>query len=188
LKRAGKYAESFILSDDKRAAGEGMIMNLSLRRFFLIAIAAGLILGCAPICLAENETAIDWFMKGYDLYNLGRINESLEAYSRSLELDPRDDEAWNNKGIDEGLLGKYDAALYSFQNAVGLNESYAEAWYNMGVIYDLKGYPYTAVQAYKKATQINPDYQKAWERRNVNTDMVMANSLSCACQGQTPVV
>jgi tetratricopeptide (TPR) repeat protein len=165
-----------------------MIMNQSFRHFFLILAAAGLILGSAPGCLAENETAIDWFMKGYDLYNLGRINESLEAYNRSLELNPEDYEAWNNRGIDEGLLGRYDAALLSFQNAVGLNESYAEAWYNMGAIYDLKGLPYTAVQAYKKATQINPDYQKAWERRNVNTDIVMANSLSCACQGQVALV
>ena len=65
---------------------------------------------------------------------------------------------------------------------MAINESYAEAWYNMGVIYDFKGYYQTAVQAYKKATQINPAYQKALARRNVDTDMVMSRSLSCACQ------
>ena len=59
-----------------------------------------------------------------------------------------------------------------------------EAWYNMGVIYDIKGdYP-TAVQAYKKATQIDPSYQKAFVRRNVDTDLLMSRSLSCACQDQ----
>lgn len=177
-----------MLLDDKIAGCEGSIVSQRFRLIFLVMVAAGLILCTAPVCPAENETAIEWFMKGYDLYNLGRINESLEAYNRSLELNPQDDEAWNNKGIDEGLLGKYDAALISFQNAVALNDSYAQAWYNMGVIYDLKGYPYTAVQAYKKATQINPDYQKAWVRRNVNTDIIMANSLSCACGSQTPLV
>jgi len=137
----------------------------------------------APACAATaNDTSIYWFMRGLDLYNQERFNDSLQAYNRALELDPNDFEAWNNKGIDEGLLGKYDAALQSFGNAVAINESYAEAWYNMGVIYDFKEYYYAAVQAYKKATQIDPSYQKALVRRNVDTDMVMSRSLSCACK------
>jgi tetratricopeptide (TPR) repeat protein len=103
-------------------------------------------------------------------------------------INSSDDEAWNNKGIDEGLLGRYDEALKSFENAIAINQSYAEAWYNMGAVYDLQGYSYTAVQAYKMATQINPEYQKAWERRNVNTDVVMSRSLSCACQDQITYV
>ncbi|MCX6672287.1 MAG: tetratricopeptide repeat protein [Methanothrix sp.] len=142
----------------------------------------------APACAGANETSLDWFMKGLALYNQEKFNESLQAYSRALELDPNDFEAWNNKGIDEGLLGRYDEALRSFGNAVAINESYAEAWYNMGVIYDFKEDYYTAVQAYKKATQINPYYQKALVRRSVDTDVVMSRSLSCACQDQIALV
>jgi Flp pilus assembly protein TadD, contains TPR repeats len=127
-------------------------------------------------------------MKGFNLYNQERYNDSLEAYNRALELDPNDFEAWNNKGIDEGLLGRYDEALKSFENAVAINESYAEAWYNMGVIYDFKGYYYTAVQAYKRATQIDPSYHKALVRKNFDTDIVMSRSLSCACKDQIALV
>jgi tetratricopeptide (TPR) repeat protein len=137
-----------------------------------------------PVSAQENDTAMYWFMNGYNLYYEGRYNESLEAYSRALELNSSDSEAWNNKGIDEGLLGRYAAALSSFENAVAINSTYAEAWYNMGVIYDMQGDSYNAVQAYKKATQINPEYQKAWVRRNVNADQIMARSLSCACHDQ----
>jgi tetratricopeptide (TPR) repeat protein len=136
----------------------------------------------APAYAGANETSTEWFMKGLDLYNQDRIDESLQAYNRALELDPNDYEAWNNKGINEGLLGRYDDALVSFGNAVAINDSYAEAWYNMGVIYDFKGYYQTAVQKYKRATQLNPSYQKALERRSADTDIVMARSLSCACQ------
>ncbi len=135
-----------------------------------------------------NETSVNWFMKGYDLSQQGKYNESLEAYNKALELNSSDFEAWNNRGIDLGLLGNYDEALRSFQNAVALNESYAEAWYNMGVIYDFKGERYTAVQAYKRATQIDPSYQKAWERRNANTDMIMRNSVSCSSKDQIILV
>jgi tetratricopeptide (TPR) repeat protein len=156
--------------------------NRKSQNVFLALVMLALIWSfTAPACAAANETSIYWFMRGLDLYNQERFNDSLQAYNRVLELDPNDFEAWNNKGIDEGLLGKYDDALQSFGYAVALNKSYAEAWYNMGVIYDFKGYYYTAVQAYKKATQIDPSYQKAMVRRNVDTDMVMSQSLSCAC-------
>lgn len=166
-----------------------MISSTVQRRIALAFAAAAIFCALAtPVCFAQNETFMDWFVRGYDLYNLGKFNESLQAYNRALELNGSDAETWNNKGIDEGMLGQYDQALISFENAVAINQSYAEAWYNMGVIYDLKGYAYTAVQAYKKATQLNPDYQKAWVRRNVNTDLVMARSLSCACQDQITVV
>lgn len=158
------------------------MMNCSSRHVCLTAVTLALICSfVAPACAGANETSIDWFMKGLDLYNQEKFDESIQAYNRALELDPNDSEAWNNKGVDEGILGRYDEALKSFENAVALNESYAQAWYNIGVIYDYKGYYYTAVQAYKRATQIDPSYQKALVRRNIDTDIVMARTLSCAC-------
>jgi len=176
------------------ARGEGwitnyMIANCRWQRVFMAIVALALVWSfIAPVSAEENQTFMYWFMKGYDLCNEGRYEDSLEAYNRALMINSSDDEAWNNKGIDEGLLGRYDEALKSFENAIAINQSYAEAWYNMGAVYDLQGYSYTAVQAYKMATQINPDYQKAWERRNVNTDVVMSRSLSCACQDQITYV
>jgi tetratricopeptide (TPR) repeat protein len=142
----------------------------------------------APAYASVNETSIDWFIKGYTLYQEEKFSDSLDAYNKALELNPKDSEAWNNRGIDLGLLSKYDEALSSFEKAVSLNESYAEAWFNMGVIYDIKGdYP-TAVQAYKKATQVDPSYQKAFVARNIDTDLLMRHSLSCACQDQLALV
>ena len=177
-----KMWRSFIITIDQISLSGGR-KTISSRHISLALVTLALILAfTVPACAGANETSIDWFMRGLDLYHQEKYNDSLQAYNRALELDPNDFEAWNNKGIDEGFLGKYDAALQSFGNAVAINESYAEAWYNMGVIYDFKGYYQTAVQAYKKATQINPAYQKALVRKNVDTDMVMSRSLSCACQ------
>ncbi len=162
---------------------EGYITNCRSQNVSLALVTLALICALtAPAYAVANETSIDWFIKGLDLYNQEKFDESLQAYNRALELNPNDFEAWNNKGIDEGLLGKYDDALVSFENAVAINDSYAEAWYNMGVIYDFKEYYASAVQAYKRATQLNPSYQKALVRRNADTDIVMARSLSCACK------
>jgi tetratricopeptide (TPR) repeat protein len=172
-----------------REAKEGRITNSKSVQVSLALVSLTLILTfMAPACATENETSLDWFMKGYNLYHQEKFSESLDAYNRALELDPKDFEAWNNKGIDLGILGKYDEALKSFENAVALNESYAEAWYNLGVVYDIKGDFPTAVQAYKKATQIDPSYQKAFVRRNIDTDVLMRRSLSCACPDQIALI
>ena len=77
---------------------------------------------------------------------------------------------------------KYNDSLQAYNRALELDLNDFEAWYNIGVIYLFKGHYQTAVQKYKKATQINPAYQKALVRRNVDTDLVMSRSLSCACQ------
>lgn len=166
-------------------------MNLKWIHVSLALIALVLVFTEMPPGLGQNnesEGSMYWFMQGLSLYNQDKFSESLEAYETALQLDPTNSEAWNNRGIDEGLLGMYDDALTSFENALAINQSYAEAWYNMGVVYDLKDDPYTALQAYKMATRIDPEYQKAWIMRNSDTDIIMAPSLSCACQNQPELV
>jgi tetratricopeptide (TPR) repeat protein len=172
-----------------RETREERITNSKSVQVSLTLITMALILTfMAPACASANETSVNWFMKGYTLYYEEKFSDSLDAYNKALELNPKDSEAWNNKGIDQGLLGKYDDALSSFETAVALNDSYAEAWFNMGVIYDIKGdYP-TAVQAYKRATEVDPSYHKAFVARNVDTDLLMSRSLSCACQDQLALV
>ncbi len=167
------------------------MMNSKRVQVSLVLLALALIsTGVSPALgqTNESESSMYWFMQGLSLYNQEKFSESLDAYEKALQLDPKDSEAWNNKGIDLGLLGRYEDALDAFKNAISLNESYAQAWYNMGVIYDFKGDYYTAVQAYKRATQIDPEYQKAFVNRNIDTDIVMGRSLSCACQDQLALV
>ena len=43
------------------------------------------------------EHDIGFVEEGDALFNLGSYEEAIEAYDKALELDPTNEEAWNNK-------------------------------------------------------------------------------------------
>ncbi len=128
----------------------------------------------APAIAQTNETA--WFRMGMDYYSQGKFEEALQAYNKSLNLNPLNAEVWNNKGSSLGMQGRYDEAFQAFEKAIEINSSYAEDWYNMGAIYDLKGNYRRAIWAYGEATRINPGYQKAWIAKNAAISVIGAEN------------
>jgi len=58
-----------------------------------------------------QQTAEDWFNKGDLLLNLGKYNESIEAYNKSIELNQSFATAWKQKGNALLNLTKYNASL-----------------------------------------------------------------------------
>lgn len=59
------------------------ITNSKSVQVFLAPVTLALILTfMAPACATENETSLDWFMKGYDLYHQEKFTESLDAYNK----------------------------------------------------------------------------------------------------------
>lgn len=76
---------------------------------------------------------------GVALTRLGRLNEAVEAFKRSIELDPLYHEAHNNIGETYKFLGEYDRALESYEQAVRLSPEFVPARWNRSMLYLLKG-------------------------------------------------
>jgi tetratricopeptide (TPR) repeat protein len=72
-----------------------------------------------------TETAKDWLNTGNSLYNQGKYQDAINAYDRSIEIDPLDPEAWQNKGYALNKLGKNKEANECFWKATGLKAGYA---------------------------------------------------------------
>ena len=61
--------------------------------------------------LAINESVpVVLLNRGVCLARLERLREAVEAFSRALDIDPRDVAAWHNKGLALGRLGQDDEA------------------------------------------------------------------------------
>ncbi|MFZ3147659.1 MAG: tetratricopeptide repeat protein [Methanothrix sp.] len=66
----------------------------------------------------DNKSAYAWFWKGEALHGLGRYQESLEAYDRSLEIGPEKAiSAWRGKGFVLKSLGRDSEADAAFAEA-----------------------------------------------------------------------
>ena len=73
-----------------------------------------------------------WKVLAVVLKKMGKINESLVASQKSVELAPLDREAHNNLGVMLQELGKLKEAEASFSKAIELKPDYAAANNNLG--------------------------------------------------------
>ena len=72
-----------------------------------------------------------WKVLAAVLKQNGKINESLVASKKSVELGPLDAEAHNNLSITLNELGRLEEAEVSYKKAIKLKPDYAEAYYNL---------------------------------------------------------
>jgi len=52
-------------------------------------------------------------MKGFDLCNQEKYNESLEAYNKAIEVGPNYSNAWHGKGEAQKAMGQVHNASMS---------------------------------------------------------------------------
>jgi tetratricopeptide (TPR) repeat protein len=77
-----------------------------------------------------NKDAQVWFELGYASVESGQRKQAFAAYSRCLELDPKQDGAWNNRGNLQERFGEPHKAVADFSRAIERNARNAIALTN----------------------------------------------------------
>ena len=103
-----------------------------------------------------------WKVLGASLKQIGKINESLVASQKSVQLNPQDAEAHNNLGVLLKELGRLEEAEGSCRKAITLKPDLAEAHYNLGNTLKELGKLDDAEASYRKAIALKPDYAEAY--------------------------
>ena len=102
-----------------------------------------------------------WKVLGAIFKQTGRINESLVASQKSVQLAPQDAEAHSNMGVSLQELGRLDEAKESYRKAIALKPDHAEAHNNMGYTLQQLGRLDEAKESYTQAIALKPDYAEA---------------------------
>ena len=121
--------------------------------------------------LAENLAAaltqqypkhpIGWKVLGAVFKQTGRLQDSLLANLKALEIFPNDTEAHSNLGIALQELGKLEEAETSYKKAIAIKPDFAGAHSNLGSTLKELGRLEEAETSYKKAIAIKPDFAEA---------------------------
>ena len=98
-----------------------------------------------------------WKVLGAALKQMGKINESLVATQKSVELNPQDAEAHNNLGVMLKEQSRLEEAEISLRQAIALKPDYAEAYYNLGGTLKELGRLDEAEVSYRKTIELKPD-------------------------------
>jgi Tfp pilus assembly protein PilF len=102
-----------------------------------------------------------WKVLAAALKQNGKINQSLIASQKSVQLNPQDTEAHNNLGVLLQEKGRFDEAEKSYRKAIKLKPTYAEAYNNLGVLLKEQGKVKEAEANYAKAIELKHNYVRA---------------------------
>ena len=74
-------------------------------------------------------------LKGDALYNLGRINEAMDAYTKSMHLDDNNPDCLRGLGFIAWHGHSNEEALTFFKKALAIRESDVSSTYGIGLVY-----------------------------------------------------
>ena len=96
-----------------------------------------------------------------------RHEETIAAFDKILELNPKDDKAWFNRGFALRRLERYEEAVASYDKSLAINPNDDAAWFYRGnTLEELERYE-EAVASYDKSLAINPNDDTAWFNRGI---------------------
>ncbi|MFC2174322.1 tetratricopeptide repeat protein [archaeon] len=101
-------------------------------------------------------------MKGFALYGLGRLDESVACFQKATEIKPDSDTAWFCIGGALEDKGQLEEALKHYKKAVRLNPQNGLNHGKLGALLAKLGKHEEAVQYYTSATRINPNNASYW--------------------------
>ncbi|MEQ1527509.1 MAG: tetratricopeptide repeat protein [Gallionella sp.] len=115
-------------------------------------------------CITEQFVNVPpaWKLLGACLHRQGKGWEALPALLKSVELLPKDAEAYYNLGVTQEALGQLEDAVKSYQKALRLNSNLVAAHNNLGYSLQKLGQFDGAIQNYRRALKIKPDYAGAY--------------------------
>jgi len=126
-------------------------------KFILVLILCFLIAGCASSQNSKERNRSNNARQQYNLgsfhMNQGNIDEAINYYKKSLEIEPGAYQTLNALGLAYAMKGNFQEALTQFQKCLKINPRFTEARNNMAMIYQELGQIDMAEMEYKKAIE-----------------------------------
>jgi len=94
--------------------------------------------------------------QGLLFYQLGQLEQAVQAYRQALEQDPELVTAWQNLGLLLQDLGRYEAAQSAYQEALKYDPEHASTHNSLGLLHYQAGEAAPARQHLQRAVQLRP--------------------------------
>jgi Flp pilus assembly protein TadD len=155
----------------------GLLLVLSVVAPLLAAVS------CSTVPFHEADQA-------QSLSDAGQYQQAIVVYSRSINLDPYNTDAYLGRGFAYENLGEYDKALSDYSKVITLKPNDPRAYFDRGLLYDLLGKTDQAIQDYTTAISLKPNnadfyYYRGmdWEKLG-NTDSARADYRNAIMYGR----
>ena len=100
------------------------------------------------------ERAVAWTNMGIYLVTLGKTDDALIAFNKSIDINSKLPDTWNNKGLVLEIIGKNREAFMCFREAAKLDPNDYYAWNNTGNALRRLGRTIEANEAFAEAQKL----------------------------------
>src|SRR5262249_32841595 len=97
-----------------------------------------------------RQEALGLYWRGYEAQMLGRLDEAINLYSRSIEIWPTA-EAYTFRGWAKSFQGRIDQAIEDCQKAIEVDPDYGNPYNDIGAYLIEKGDPGAAIPWLRRA-------------------------------------
>jgi tetratricopeptide (TPR) repeat protein len=91
-----------------------------------------------------------------------RYEKALTYFTRAVEINPNDTEAYFGRGGIYYLKGFYEEAIENYSKAIEINPWNAKMYYARGNAYTAVDFHNRAIEDYSRAIKINPEFVEAY--------------------------
>tara|TARA_Y100001968_G_scaffold213982_1_gene196909 strand:+ start:999 stop:1619 length:621 start_codon:yes stop_codon:yes gene_type:complete len=135
-------------------------------------IGTGAVFTSAGLMLAASEKAYAesagfYFIRAYNKAEEGDFYGAISDYTKVIEINPRDEKAYNNRGYAKNALKDYQAAILDFNKAIEINPRSVDAFYNRARSHLFLGDNYGSISDNTRALEINPRLADAYLNRGI---------------------
>ncbi len=123
-----------------------------------------------PELWSNDAIALVWNNKGIALSFLGRDEEALECFRRSVSLNKNDIDAWCNMGVVLFKTGNYEAAIKCYNRILNIDPGNDNAWINKGDILEVMGRHNEAIECYSKVhkeIELDNKFAVVWNKKGL---------------------
>jgi tetratricopeptide (TPR) repeat protein len=86
----------------------------------------------------------------------GDYHSAINDFTKAIDLNPRESDAYLNRGISKVKLGDLDGAIADFTSATDINPYLAFAYYNRSIGFSQKGLFQEALTDAYRAQELDP--------------------------------
>lgn len=112
----------------------------------------------------EREDVNSRMARGIILMNAGKFEQSLDIFTRLVDMAPDHAEAWNKRATVFYLIGDLESSVRDIQKTLALEPRHFGALSGMSLIYAELGQERAALQLLERALEIHPLMQGARQR------------------------
>ena len=113
------------------------------------------------------ESSYEYLENGIKKYDKGLYDKAIVLFTKSIELDSLNLEAYNYRGLSKEKTFDIDGAISDYSTIISLDSTYHKALNNRGVAYIEVGLFAKAVEDFNEAIVINPDQADIYVSRSV---------------------